>query len=224
MMRQPSKSTCSLLQNEFSQLEPISGRAPRDVQKARQREGVPLRRGGIKATINWVRIEALGVGAGMGRGVSVAVLGRVSAGVPFSRRRHRCDATSQMRRPPSAVPTRRELSRRGLRPRQVTPSGWGRARMNGFAKTRSSFAAFSARVYSVAFSKGCSAGSRFRCTFCKSEVRSRVYASSERLMHLTFIRRAACARVGAVASTASAGARYGTGCLTGGADACCLAR
>lgn len=115
-------------------------------------------------------------------------------GAPFRRRRHRCAAMSQRRRPPSADPTNRELSRRGFRPRHVIPSGWGRAQMNGFANTRSSFAALSARVYSVAFSNGCSAGSKFRCTFCKSCVRSRVNASSERLIHLIFIRLCSCTR------------------------------
>ena len=52
----------------------------------------------------------------------------------------------------------------GLRARQVTPSVWGSDPRKGLAKTRCSLAAFRARVYSTAFSCGCSAGSRLRCT------------------------------------------------------------
>ncbi len=63
----------------------------------------------------------------------------------------------QHRRPPTKALRERT--------RQVTPSEWGSAATNGFANTRSSLTAFRARVYSMAFSNGCSAGSRFRCTY-----------------------------------------------------------
>ena len=54
------------------------------------------------------------------------------------------------------------------------------ARANGFAKTLSSLVALSARVYSRARSKGCSAGSGFLKTLTTSVFRSRVKSSSFR--------------------------------------------
>lgn len=70
---------------------------------------------------------------------------------------------------PSAAPDSRQLSRRGLRARHVTPSLCSSEAMNGLANTRSSLAALRARVYSLAFSNGCSAGSRLRCTCSRGQ-------------------------------------------------------
>ncbi|PNH08550.1 hypothetical protein TSOC_004886 [Tetrabaena socialis] len=78
---------------------------------------------------------------------------------PTSRRSTRSAGTSQMRISPSAAPAMMLFTSLGLRARQVTPSSCGSAAMKGFANTRSSLTALSARVYSCAFSNWCSSGS-----------------------------------------------------------------
>lgn len=67
---------------------------------------------------------------------------------------------SQTRISPSQAPDRSQLSLVGCFDMLNTPSVWpSRAPTNGFAKTRSSFVAFSARWYSRGASNGCKRGS-----------------------------------------------------------------
>lgn len=84
---------------------------------------------------------------------------RTAPACPSSFRSGRDPGMSQIRISPSADPATRLFSFFGLRASAVMPSAWGSAVMKGFAKTRSSLAALSARAYSVAFVKLCSAGS-----------------------------------------------------------------
>ena len=58
--------------------------------------------------------------------------------------------------------------------------------MKGLAKSLSNFTAFSARVYSLALSKGCKTGSALRGSLNISEERSLVHVSIGRDMALTF--------------------------------------
>lgn len=60
------------------------------------------------------------------------------------------------------------------------------AATNGFANSRSSLAAFIARVYSRGFSKGCIFGSRLRCTGAASPRRAGAWLSSDRVSALIF--------------------------------------
>lgn len=57
--------------------------------------------------------------------------------------------------------------------------------MNGFANNRSNFVALRARVYSRAFARGCSAGSRFRGRRAWSPFRAR-YVSEDLVIVFTF--------------------------------------
>lgn len=94
---------------------------------------------------------------------------------------------SHSRTSPSPQPPSTQFSRTGFRARQYTASSCVSAAMKGLANTRSNFAALTALVYSRARSKGCSVGSRFRCTCITSSLRSRVTADSVRFITLTFI-------------------------------------
>lgn len=111
----------------------------------------------------------------------------IAAAWPTSRRSLRLPARSHTESVPSAQPETSALSFAGDRASAVTPSSCGKAATNGFAKTRSSLTALSARLASVARSRGRRAGSRLRWTLRRSPERSRVASSAERTMVLTFI-------------------------------------
>ena len=71
----------------------------------------------------------------------VTLMPRTGPVWPTRRRRQRLAGTSHSRTSPSAAPDSRQLRRRGLRARHVTPSSWASAARKGLANTRSSLAA-----------------------------------------------------------------------------------
>mmetsp|Transcript_11501 Transcript_11501/g.32623 ORF Transcript_11501/g.32623 Transcript_11501/m.32623 type:complete len:213 (+) Transcript_11501:808-1446(+) len=93
---------------------------------------------------------------------------------PTKRRRQRWAGMSHSLMSPLAQPEMMLFSLAGFLARLVTASSCVKELTKGLANTRSSLAALRALVYSFAFSKGCSEGSRFLWTFCTSCDRSRV--------------------------------------------------